>query len=467
MKSSYWLAGLAFTGLVAAGAAGWLWQGAAPETRYRTAAIDRGTLKAVVAASGTVNPVSQVQVSSQVSGQIREVLVDFNSEVRQGQLIARLDPQTFEYRVRQAQADVEAARASVLTAQAQVQQVLAQVARARVALREGEQDLARKRDLVRQSFISPAEADTAEFRRDTLAEEARAIEAQLAVTRAQAVNAQAIVRQRDAARAQAEVDLQRTQIRSPVDGVVIRRSVEVGQTVAVSLQAPELFTIARNLSDMQVEVSIDEADVARVRAGLPVEFTIDALPGEVFRGTVRQVRKASVLQQNVVTYVVVVDFSNPGARLLPGMTANVRVVTDTREAALRVPNAALRMRIPGLEPVAEAGDAPAGMGHAGHAGAIRVAAASAVPLALAEEAAADDAVPARSGTPGRLYTLDEQGRPIVHAVRLGIAEGTQTELLAGPGAGGAGALREGTRVIVGLEARRGAAEPTGLARMLP
>lgn len=426
--------------LVALGAGAWALHDSSPTVHYRTAPLDRGSMRAVVAASGTVNPVTQVQVSSQVSGQIRELFVDFNSEVKQGQLIARLDPQTFEYRVRQAQADVEASRASVMTAQAQVQQVLAQVSRASVALREAERDLARKRDLVRQSFISPAESDVAESRVATLAEELKAAEAQVAVARAQSVNAQAVVRQREAALAQSEVDLRRTQIRSPVDGVVIRRSVEVGQTVAVSLQAPELFIIARNLSDMQVDASIDEADIARVRPGMSVDFAIDALPGSRFVGRVRQVRKASVVQQNVVTYVAVVDFDNPGARLLPGMTANVRIVTETRDAALRVPNAALRARVPGVEPRADDGAAP--------------------------PSGAGDGADGGRGTVGRLYTLDAQGLPVAHMVRLGIAEGTKTELLP-TDAQKQGVLQDGTKVIVAVETEKcGGANPAGMARLL-
>lgn len=340
--------------LVVAAVAGaaWWWsqRDGASAVSYRTAKIERGGLQAVVSASGTVTPVSQVQVGSQVSGQIKELFADFNSEVKQGQLIARLDPETFEYRLRQAGADVEAARASVLTAQANVQSALAQLSRAQVELAEAQRDLDRKQGLVAQNFISPAEADAARAKVATLAESLKAAQAQVDVARAQARNAEAIVKQREAQLAQARVDLERTQIRSPVDGIVIKRSIEVGQTVAASLQAPELFVIARNLSDMQVEVSIDEADISRVRLGQKAAFTIDAFPGRNFEGTVRQIRKAATSQQNVVTYTVVVGFANPGSLLLPGMTANVRVVTDTREAVLKVPNAALRVRIAGVEP---------------------------------------------------------------------------------------------------------------------
>jgi HlyD family secretion protein len=350
MKTSRWVGAALLLAVVAAG--GW-WafvRVPVPELSFRTGKIERGPLQAAVSATGSVTPVQQVQVSSQVSGQIKELFVDFNSEVKQGQLIARLDPETFEYRVRQSTADVEAARASVLTAQANVQSALAQVTRAQGDLGEAQRDEKRKQDLLAQNFISSAELDTARSKTASLAGALTVAQAQVDVARAQAQNALAIVRQRDAQLQQARVDLQRTQIRSPVDGIVIKRSVEVGQTVAASLQAPELFVIARNLSDMQVEAAIDEADISRVRDGQKVGFSIDAFPGRSFEGAVRQVRKAAVSAQNVVSYTVVVGFANPGSLMLPGMTANVRIITDTRDNVLKVPNAALRVRIAGIEP---------------------------------------------------------------------------------------------------------------------
>jgi HlyD family secretion protein len=352
MKSKLWIGALVVT-LAVAGAAAWWWQrDGAGAVSYRSAKIERGSLQAAVSASGTVTPVTQVQVSSQVSGQIKELFVDFNSEVTQGQLIARLDPESFEYRLRQSSADLEAARASVLTAQANVLQATAQVGKARVDVQEAQRDLERKQDLVAKNFISAVEAERAQALARALAESLKATEAQVAVASAQAQNAQAIVKQRDAQLAQARIDLERTQIRSPVTGIIIKRSVEVGQTVAASLQAPELFVIAANLNDMQVETAIDEADIARVRNAQTVSFTIDAFPGRNFEGSVKQVRKAAVSAQNVTTYTVVVAFANPGASLLPGMTANVRIVTETRDNVLKVPNAALRVRIAGVEPAA-------------------------------------------------------------------------------------------------------------------
>lgn len=344
--------------LGAGGAATWWWSRDDAPLAYRTAKIERGPLQAAVSSSGTVNPVSQVSVGSQVSGQIKEMHADFNTEVKKGQLIARIDPESFEYKVRQANADVEAARATVLNAQANIAAVMANVSKARLEADNAQRDLARKQDLLAKNFISQADFENTRNLAGTLGESLKVAQAQLEVARAQAVSAQAVVRQREAALAQAKVDLERTEIRSPVDGVVIKRSVDVGQTVAASLQAPELFIIARNLQDMQVEASIDEADIARVRSGQPVSFTIDAFPGRSFDGRVGQIRKAAVSAQNVVTYTVVVGFANPNSTLLPGMTANVRIVTDTRDNALKVPNAALRVRIAGLEPVVAASAPP-------------------------------------------------------------------------------------------------------------
>ncbi|WP_310450430.1 efflux RND transporter periplasmic adaptor subunit [Sulfuritalea sp.] len=298
--------------------------------RFKLAKAESGPLTAAVSATGTLNPVVSVQVGSQVSGQIKEILVDFNSPVKSGQLIARLDPETYEHRVRQAQADVDAARAGQGVQQAEV-------SRARANLSNAQRDYERKKTLVEKNFISPAERDTAQNTLD-------AARASLASAEAQVKNGEAVVRQREAQLAAARVDLERTSIKAPVDGIVVKRSIEPGQTVAASLQAPELFVIAKNLTDMQVETSIDEADVGRVRLGQKASFTVDAFAGRHFEGEVRQVRKAATVVSNVVTYTVVISAANPDLTLLPGMTANVRIVTAQKDQALKVPNAALRYR---------------------------------------------------------------------------------------------------------------------------
>ena len=312
---------------LAGGGAWWYFGRQSDAPTYRTAKVERGPITATVSSTGTLNPVTSVQVGSQISGQIKELFVDFNSPVKQGQLIARIDPETFQYRVRQAEADLESARSSV--SRAQVSQIIA------------ERDLKRTKELVARNFVSPAELDRAQSTYDLAVAEVR--------------TAQAVVQQRAAQLATAKVDLSRTEIRAPVDGVVIKRSVDVGQTVAASLQAPELFVIAKDLRDMQVDTSIDEADVGRIRIGQRATFTVDAFPGRPFSGDVRSVRKAAQNVQNVVTYIAIVSANNDRGELLPGMTANVRIVTDTRDSVLKVPNAALRFRPPGAGAADKAG----------------------------------------------------------------------------------------------------------------
>ena len=341
--------------LVAIGAAAWwLLRDKEADVRYRTAPVERGNLQATVSATGTVTPVTQVQVGTQVSGQIKELFVDFNSQVKAGQLLARIDPESFDYRLRQLQADLDAARAGVLNARANALAAAAAIERAHVDLAEAQRVVARNVELVEKNFVSSAQLETQRASAASLAQALKVAQANGQVAQAQVTSAEAAVKQRDALVAQARIDIERTQIRSPVAGVVIKRSIELGQTVAASLQAPELFVIARNLDDMQVQASIDEADISRVRLGQKAGFTVDAAPGRPFEGVVTQVRQAATNTQNVITYTVVVGFSNAEARLLPGMTANVRLVTESRDNVLKIPNAALRMRIAGVEPQAAA-----------------------------------------------------------------------------------------------------------------
>jgi HlyD family secretion protein len=333
------------------------WLQTSREPEYKTTRIERGAITAAVAASGTLSPVVSVQVGSQVSGQLREVLVDFNSEVKQGQVIARIDPETFEYKVRQSQADVDAARSQVMTQQANIAAQRAEVSKAEVNLADAKRDLERKQQLVEKGFISTADRDKAQATANALAEQVNTAKAQAGVAFANARNAEAIVKQREASLAQARIDLERTAIKAPVNGIVIKRSVEKGQTVAASLQAPELFIIAENLTDMQVDAAIDESEIGRVRVGQKATFTVDAFPGRSFEGAVKQIRKAAQNVSNVVTYTVVISASNPNKELLPGMTANVRIVTDSRADVLMVANAALRFRPAGAQTQRASGSA--------------------------------------------------------------------------------------------------------------
>lgn len=436
---------------------------------YRFGKIERGSIIEAVSASGIVNPVSLVTVGTQVSGQIRDILVDFNSEVKAGQLIAQIDPETFEYKVRSAQADLDAARAAVLTAQAQVQAARAGVSRAETELAEARRTHARNADLAARQFIAQSEADRSAAAVNTAVESLKAAQAQLGVNQAQATSAEAGVAQKESALAQARIDLDRTRITSPVNGIVIKRTVEKGQTVASSLQAPELFIIARNLADMQVESSVDEADVGRIRVGQRAVFTIDAFPGDEFAGQVRQVRKAATNVSNVVTYVAIVSFDNSAGRLLPGMTANVRIQTARRDDVLRIPNSALRVRIAGVEPAAAKANAPEDAPKA-------VAAPQESTPAKTEKDAKSgartaDGRPQKAGTaPGatgdvdmpvrtrraRVYALGPDGQPQAFALRVGMTDGTFTELVS---ADEREALGEGRELIVAVvqEAKRASA----------
>ncbi|MDZ4100908.1 MAG: efflux RND transporter periplasmic adaptor subunit [Hydrogenophaga sp.] len=455
MKKTTWISGAVVLALVAGG--GWWWsqRSAQAAVQYRTATIERGPLQASVSASGTVNPVTQVSVGTQVSGQVRAVYVDFNTEVKAGQLIAEIDPQTFEYRLSSSQADLDASRAAVQIAVANSASSRANVSRAQSDLAEAQRTHERNVSLVGQGFIAQSEADRTRAVLVSAQESLKAVQALVGVSEAQIKSAQANVAQREAAVAQARIDLSRTRITSPVDGIVIKRTVEKGQTVAASLQAPELFVIAQNLSDMQVDASIDEADVGRIRAGQKASFTVDAFPGQNFEGQVRQVRKAATNVSNVVTYVAVVGFANESGRLLPGMTANVRVVTESRESVLKVPNAALRVRIAGVEPAAvPAGptDAPAGAAAVppgnGAANGATNGAASGAPRA------AGQGRPGGSGRGasqrGRIYLLDAKGKPQAYDVRLGVSDGTATELMVRPDSPNAAALVEGATVVTGV-----------------
>lgn len=343
---------------------------------FRLARIERGPIISTVSSTGTLNAVITVQVGSQVSGQIMELLADFNSEVREDQVIARIDPENFQARVRQAEAElavsksnvftqraaVERARAELQNSRAALEAVKAQTEKARVALEDAKRDLTRKETLHKSTIIAESEKDKAvavydqavaqlnAAHAEVQAQESmvRSREAALKMAKAQVEHALAQVKQREAALHQSRVDLEHTIIRSPVDGVVIERSVDVGQTVAASLQAPTLFTIAQDLRKMQVDTNVDEADIGRIRMGQRVTFTVDSFPGQEFKGIVKQIRKAPETVQNVVTYTVVVSADNPDLRLLPGMTANVQIVVNERLETLKVANAALRFSPSGV-----------------------------------------------------------------------------------------------------------------------
>jgi HlyD family secretion protein len=501
---------------LAFGAAAITWWGArAGAPNFRFGKVERGTLTAVVSATGTVNPVTAVQVGSQVSGQIKELHVDFNSEVKKGQVIARIDPESFALRVNQAMADLESARATVLTQRANVSVLQAEASRAKVNLGDAQREFQRNQSLHEKNFISAATLEKSQAVFEAAQETLNSAQAQRSVGASQVLNVEALVKQREAQLAQSKVDLDRTTIRAPVDGIVVKKSVEPGQTVAASLQAPELFVIAQDLREMQVETSIDEAEVGRVREGQAATFTVDSFPGRTFRGKVGQVRKSAQVVQNVVTYTAVIATANPDLSLFPGMTANVRIVVDTRDNVLKIPNAALRYRPPGTGDAREPGGgrAPAdaaapedagkgkGAGKGGSAQALRERLTKELNLNAGQQARLEtiqdeirDKIRAlnvedpaerrqqterlraesrariveildpeqreryetmnasrRAGgvTSGRVWELDGTGKPNGLNVRVGLTDGTFTELVSGE-------LRDGSEVIVGtLDAGKG------------
>ncbi len=339
---------------------------------YETAVIERRDIASYVTAIGTVSAVTTVEVGTQVSGTIKEIYVDYNSAVKKGQMIALIDPTTFE-------AQVEQAKANLMQAKAALQ-------KAKATLEDAQRNLNRQKMLWDRDLIARSDLDSAQTNYD------------LAV--AGVSEAEANVYQAQAALKRAETDLGYTRIYSPVDGIVVSRDVDAGQTVAASFQTPTLFTIAQDLTKMQIETNVDEADIGEVKEGLSVTFTVDAYPDTVFSGTIKQVRIASSVVENVVTYPVIIDVANPDLMLKPGMTANVTIITDKKEDVLAVPSAALRYR-----PSDYLGNT------------LR----------------------------GRVIWVLENGKPSPKEVKVGITDGAYVEILQGD-------LSEGQLVVIGEEA---------------
>lgn len=348
------------------------------KSAYRWGVADRGTIQTVVTATGTANAVTMVEVGSQVSAIIKEILVDFNSPVKKGQVIARLDP-TF--------------------LQAAVSENEAALAKAEATLTQATRDRERIQNLFEQSLAAQVDYDNALTAVDV---------------------AKASVQQARASLERARVNLAYSVITSPIDGVVVSRNVDVGQTVAASLSAPTLFTIAQDLRQMQIETNIDEADIGGLREGMEAEFTVDSYPDEKFRGTIRQIRYAATVEQSVVTYPVIIDVHNPDLKLRPGMTANVTIVTASSENALRVPATALRFRPPADANVKQTEEKkPTGGGN---------------DSAMTRE---------KAKTPrSTIYVKANGGGLEARHVRAGLNNGTQAEILGGD-------IQEGDSIAVG------------------
>jgi HlyD family secretion protein len=497
--------------LVLAGSAGyWFWGGSATAAGYMTARVERGSLRNSVTATGTVQAVTTVEVGSQASGTISALYADFNSTVRKGQVIAQLDPATVQAQVQQASANLEQARAGLAQARAGVVQARAGLADARakglaassnvqgqragvtgaeanLAVLKAQLDDARsflnqQTSLAASGIISQRERETAETAMRTaearynqaaaqlnqavlgerssagagIAQSQAQVEqaaAQVEQAAAQVQNAQAQVQQAQAALQLAQVNMTHTTITSPIDGVVVSRDVAVGQTVAASLSAPKLFTIAQDLTQMQVIANIDQADIGLVERAKSVKFTVDAFPSDEFEGQIKQLRLNPVSAQNVVTYNVVIDVANPEQKLKPGMTANLTITIDERRDVLKVPNAALRFT-PQLTAEQRAEwtarrQQQGGDGQGGRRAQRRQQGENAGGTAEANQdgaggrgqlAAANS--PVLEGQTRRVWVMAEDGQPQPRRIKVGLSDGSATEVVEGD-------LREGDVVITG------------------
>jgi HlyD family secretion protein len=366
-----------------------------PLPQFKSLKIDRGSIVSTVSATGTLNAVVTVQVGTQVSGTISKLYVDFNSPVKKGEAIARIDPALFESAVQQSTGNALNAEANL--------------AKAKVALADAKRTLNRNRQLLQEGIIAQSDLDVAQTAYDS------------ALTGVKA--AEATVIQNRGALKQAQTNLNYSTIRSPVDGTVVSRNVDVGQTVAASFQTPTLFTIAQDLTKMQIETSVDESDISRLRVGQKATFTVDAYPDQQFTGEVIQIRNAPVVTQNVVTYVAVIGVSNKELKLKPGMTANVTVQTQRKDEVLRIPSAALRFKL-------KSGKEEKGKGRGSAAGGRQ------------EQPAGGYAGKGGGKTaPSQKVYLLTQGKPVPVAVATGVSDGSFVELVGGK-------LKENDEVIV-------------------
>jgi len=445
---------------------------------YFTAPAQTGPLRNVVNATGVVQTVVTVQVGSQVSGQVDELYADYNSVVKHGQLLARLDPRNYQAQLENSEAAVASAQAHVQSAEADVKNQAANHASAKAnleAARVTKENNAvvfkRNADLTKEGVVSKNDYDTAKANADSSA--AKYDQADAAVAQAQAQNrsAAAGLQQAKAQLQQAEADLNRAKLNleycniySPVDGVVISRNIDVGQTIAASLQAPTLFTIANDLTQMQVNANVDEADIGNISDQADVKFTVDAYPNDSFAGRISEIRLNPQTIQNVVTYSVIISISNPDLKLKPGMTANIAITVDQREKVLKVSNAALRYTPPNMQREEPAGQrGTAGKEESSPKRALKVQEGpepAAAPLAPGQKwnpSQKIKMVPPKRTTqrPGLVYVLNAQHNPEPRQVMLGITDGTATEIVSGQ-------LSDGDQVIIGDSTKSaGIAPPNG------
>lgn len=432
--------------IIAIGVAAMLYFRQSSAPRYITARIDRGDIDSTVTTTGNLNAEITVQVGSQVSGNIIALYADFNTKVKKGQLVAEIDPAPFKAAVDQVSATLDAAKAAVVTAratlaksqsdlasaQANVASQKANLVKAQSAVELARLENERRKNLVKLGATSQEDADTAQANYDQAvasvdaakeainSAQAEAVSAQkeVDVARTQLDQATALVAQDQAVLAAAQLNLSHTRIIAPVDGTVESRNMDVGQTVAASFQSPVIFLIAKDLTKMQVDTNVDEADVGPIRLNQRANFTVDAFPDQVFYGRVAQIREAPINVQNVITYDVVIAVSNPELKLFPGMTANVTILTGHGSNVLRIPKAALRFR-------PRTGSKP--------------------PFAQQQT----------------VYVLDTLGQPAPVQVKTGLGDANQVEIISG-------LLTEGQEVITGMAPKAGAAtpQPTGGTKKL-
>jgi HlyD family secretion protein len=355
------------------------------EAVFKTARVEKGDIVSAVSATGNLAAVVTVQVGTQVSGTIQKLFVDFNSVVKRGQPIAQIDPALFN-------AQVEQGRGNFINAEAGLQ-------KAKADLIDAKRTLERNRQLVKDGIIAQSDFDTAETRYEGAAAVVKGAEGSVAQTRG--------------SYSQARTNLNYSTIKSPVDGTVVSRNVDVGQTVAASFQTPTLFTIAQDLTKMEIDTSVDEADISRVREGQPVTFTVDAYPESRFKGKVTQIRNAPVITQNVVTYVVIVGVDNRELKLKPGMTANVSIETARKDNVLKIPSAALRFKPNAEKEMQEEKTKPAGT----------------------------RSTRMRNDAEHKVYLLDKEKKPVPVSIKTGISNDGQVEVVAGN-------LKENDEVIV-------------------
>jgi HlyD family secretion protein len=448
---------------------------------YFTVPVEKGPLKNTVNATGVVQTVVTVQVGSQVSGQIQDLYADYNSLVKRGQLLAKLDARNFQAQLENAEATVSAAQAHVLSSEADTRTQAANLESARANLEAAKvaRDntailFERNAGLSREGVVSQNDYDNAKANADSARAKLDQAQAAVAQAEAQSRSALAALQQAKAQLQQSEADLNRARLNleycniySPVDGVVISRNVDVGQTIAASLQSPTLFTIANDLSQMQVNANVDEADIGNISDQADVRFTVDAFPNEFFRGNISEIRLNPQTVQNVVTYSVIISIRNPELKLKPGMTANITVTVDERDNVVKVPNAALRYTPAGMqrEPVNGQSATGATFSPAGRAANSQVSdhvqTTELSPSQLAPGQKWNPAekikmIPPKRITqrPGVIYVLNSLQKPDSRHVVLGITDGSLTEIVSGD-------LMSGDRVIISDSMQSGAASVSG------